>query len=515
MTWVKLTKDGLFLMQSNNNCFLEKVDIKPSSNGQLTLDVPRDWFHEDGAPGTMIVDINGSTDGACPMPAPGRLLLKRGTVDTEDLLQPNIVDIALLNSYLRSRSPGDSPLKSEKRQELLRGITTASMKHGINPMFILALAILESGWGRSAIARLKNNLFGYGAFDSDPFNAAWTFKDYEDCCDQVMQKVKAAYLVPAGAFFNGATLKGMNVKYSTDRGVNGWAYKLRSLMNSMVDYANENSIIELSGSIVINSGTPLPPLPILDRDLQRNMIGDDVEAVQRFFQALGYDTGTTDGDFGPLTEEAVRRFQLQAGIEVDGVVGPQTIQVLRQAAENRPDDGGIIADPARFIGGTSAERRTKLAEIAKEQAKRELVWRSTNSEAEKFLRILRPSLGVPSGRYEWCGAFVLWCCRQAGFPLPEKPEGFWATFALVESWYEWASKKGFWYERNKIAPTAGDIVLFDWTGDPYRFNHIGIVTEYTPGSGRIISADGNSPVDQTGIRNRPTNLVAGYIRIEM
>jgi peptidoglycan hydrolase-like protein with peptidoglycan-binding domain len=31
-----------------------------------------------------------------------------------------------------------------------------------------------------------------------------------------------------------------------------------------------------------------------------------------------------DGDFGPLTEQAVREFQLGQGIEVDGIVGPIT-----------------------------------------------------------------------------------------------------------------------------------------------------------------------------------------------
>ncbi len=31
-----------------------------------------------------------------------------------------------------------------------------------------------------------------------------------------------------------------------------------------------------------------------------------------------------DGDFGPVTDEATRRFQACAGITVDGLIGPQT-----------------------------------------------------------------------------------------------------------------------------------------------------------------------------------------------
>jgi len=38
---------------------------------------------------------------------------------------------------------------------------------------------------------------------------------------------------------------------------------------------------------------------------------------------------SVDGNFGPLTENAVRVFQLYAGLAVDGVVGPMTWNALR------------------------------------------------------------------------------------------------------------------------------------------------------------------------------------------
>ncbi|WP_457029457.1 peptidoglycan-binding domain-containing protein [Kitasatospora sp. P5_F3] len=38
---------------------------------------------------------------------------------------------------------------------------------------------------------------------------------------------------------------------------------------------------------------------------------------------------TVDGRFGPLTAEAVTLFQTCAGIEIDGVVGPQTRTALK------------------------------------------------------------------------------------------------------------------------------------------------------------------------------------------
>lgn len=58
------------------------------------------------------------------------------------------------------------------------------------------------------------------------------------------------------------------------------------------------------------------------------MSGDDVMAVQEALTEAGFDPGEIDGDYGPLTEEAVRAFQRDRGLKVDGVVGPITWAAL-------------------------------------------------------------------------------------------------------------------------------------------------------------------------------------------
>jgi len=57
------------------------------------------------------------------------------------------------------------------------------------------------------------------------------------------------------------------------------------------------------------------------RTLRRGMRGDDVKRIQR---EIGMPAADQDGIFGPKTERAVRAFQQNAGIQVDGVVGRQT-----------------------------------------------------------------------------------------------------------------------------------------------------------------------------------------------
>ena len=51
--------------------------------------------------------------------------------------------------------------------------------------------------------------------------------------------------------------------------------------------------------------------------------GDGVKRLQKSLNLYGYKLGV-DGNFGPRTDKAVRRFQHVMGISVDGVVGPET-----------------------------------------------------------------------------------------------------------------------------------------------------------------------------------------------
>ncbi len=58
--------------------------------------------------------------------------------------------------------------------------------------------------------------------------------------------------------------------------------------------------------------------------------GDDVFALQERLLELGYDAGRPDGIFGPQTELALRGFQRDYGMTVDGVCGPACMRALRQ-----------------------------------------------------------------------------------------------------------------------------------------------------------------------------------------
>ena len=70
-------------------------------------------------------------------------------------------------------------------------------------------------------------------------------------------------------------------------------------------------------------------------NLRRGSKGADVTKLQTFLNSQGYDCGTADGIFGAKTEAAVRAFQADNGLAVDGIAGKATQEAL-YAAESVP-----------------------------------------------------------------------------------------------------------------------------------------------------------------------------------
>lgn len=99
----------------------------------------------------------------------------------------------------------------------------------------------------------------------------------------------------------------------------------------------------LSSTYIDGYGRPLyegvtdsdiKPFALGDRMLCKGDSGPDVSELQTVLLGLDYDLGKwgADGDFGSATESAVKAFQKKYSLEVDGIVGPGTLLVLRQSA---------------------------------------------------------------------------------------------------------------------------------------------------------------------------------------
>jgi len=95
--------------------------------------------------------------------------------------------------------------------------------------------------------------------------------------------------------------------------------------------------------------------------------GEQVAALQTALKFLGYYSGKIDGDFGPLTDRAVRAFQSAKGLYVDGEAGPKTYAELNKAlaskkgyylcgvADERADAGPTMLTMSALRKGTAFE----------------------------------------------------------------------------------------------------------------------------------------------------------------
>jgi peptidoglycan hydrolase-like protein with peptidoglycan-binding domain len=70
--------------------------------------------------------------------------------------------------------------------------------------------------------------------------------------------------------------------------------------------------------------------------LRRGASGEVVRQLQVALEALGYDVGAVDGEFGAHTETAVKKFQGDREIDVDGIVGPITWLNIDEADQHEP-----------------------------------------------------------------------------------------------------------------------------------------------------------------------------------
>ena len=56
--------------------------------------------------------------------------------------------------------------------------------------------------------------------------------------------------------------------------------------------------------------------------------GEEVRQIQTKLRDLGYNPGTIDGIYGKNTQNAVKAFQRDRGLTVDGIAGSRTLKAL-------------------------------------------------------------------------------------------------------------------------------------------------------------------------------------------
>ncbi|MGO4106157.1 glucosaminidase domain-containing protein [Paenibacillus sp. YAF4_2] len=77
---------------------------------------------------------------------------------------------------------------------LEKAVLDIEQEYGINAYFTIAVMKLESGNGKSTLAKKKNNLFGLNAIDSDKYNRAFSFETKGDSVRKFGQLLAKNYV---------------------------------------------------------------------------------------------------------------------------------------------------------------------------------------------------------------------------------------------------------------------------------------------------------------------------------
>ena len=109
----------------------------------------------------------------------------------------------------------------------------AEQRYGVNALYLVAHSALESAWGRSQIARDKNNFFGIAAYDTTPYTSATKFDNVDSGILGAARWIDRNYLsnttYPARGAYLGNKASGMNVNYAT---APYWGESIASIMFS-------------------------------------------------------------------------------------------------------------------------------------------------------------------------------------------------------------------------------------------------------------------------------------------
>ncbi|MDR1620123.1 MAG: peptidoglycan-binding protein [Clostridiales bacterium] len=196
--------------------------------------------------------------------------------------------------------------------------------------------------------------------------------------------------------------------------------------------------------------------------LMIGMKGSDITKIQERLQELNYLSGKADGYFGSGTETAVRNFQNQNGLSVDGKVGKKTLNLLMSSGAKKSDGSSA--------GSSSSSNASANGSSGSGDSGGSGMVQAPGANVETFIAVAESKIGskyVRGGKGPSvfdCSGFVYWCLNQAGVSQGYMTSGGWQK---TTKYQRISSMNGL--ER-------GDVVSFK--------GHVGIYL----GGGRMIDA---------------------------
>ena len=254
-----------------------------------------------------------------------------------------------------------------------------------------------------------------------------------------------------------------------------------------------------------------PSIPVVTTTiLRKGSTGPEVKSLQKKLLQIGYYLGSygADGDYGDATVTAVRKFQKDNSLAVDGEAGPNTlaavdkilpiVQQEQKAIANRLQQ----AQPKDFSVQPIISWAEDERNYTEKDSLTDLDDKTKNAGNDNYTKYSQEvdALGIFSTQVQgqpWCATwvtdgFINTYGVDKGLDMLCQPSKN-SNAACCGDAAEYYQKAGRWY----TSPQVGDQVFFKTS--QYQYAHTGIVTEVT--STEVTTIEGNTSSEKGVVSN--------------
>ena len=244
--------------------------------------------------------------------------------------------------------------------------------------------------------------------------------------------------------------------------------------------------------------------------LRKGSAGPEVKSLQKKLLQIGYYLGSygADGDYGDATVTAVRKFQKDNSLAVDGEAGPNTLAAIDKVLPIVQQEQKAIANRLRQAQPTdfSVQPIINWAENERNYTEKDSLTdlddKIKNAGDDNYTKYSQEvdALGIFSAQVQgqpWCATwvtdgFINTYGVDKGLDMLCQPSKN-SNAACCGDAAEYYQKAGRWY----TSPQVGDQVFFKTT--KYQYAHTGIVTEVT--DTEVTTIEGNTSSEKGVVSN--------------
>lgn len=244
--------------------------------------------------------------------------------------------------------------------------------------------------------------------------------------------------------------------------------------------------------------------------LRKGSTGPEVKSLQKKLLQIGYYLGSygADGDYGDATVTAVRKFQKDNSLAVDGEAGPNTLAAVDKVLPIIQQEQKAIvnrlrqAQPKDFSVQPIINWAENERNYTEKDSLTDLDDKTKNAGDDNYTKYSQEvdALGVFSAQVQgqpWCATwvtdgFINTYGVDKGLDMLCQPSKN-SNAACCGDAAEYYQKASRWY----TSPQVGDQVFFKTT--KYQYAHTGIVTEVT--NTEVTTIEGNTSSEKGVVSN--------------